>query len=162
MNYANYGFAIAPADMPMAGLSKEYTRSNMDEIGCDSLITLKLTIVPSDTIVLEPVEINEDALPYTIEGYTIPAIKAGEYKGVYKMEGECTFYSYTLIVHEIGWGIVNINDDIDYIEVYDLLGRKIQTIRQGEDMKQSVPTGVYMLHTVMKSGQAVNSKVAIQ
>jgi len=162
MDYAYYGFAIKTAEMPAAGQSKDFTRSNMNEEGCDSIITLSLMVLQSDTIVLEPVEINEDALPYTIEGYTIPAIKAGEYKGVYKMEGECAFYSYTLIVHEIGWGIVNINDDIDYIEVYDLLGRKIQTIRQGEDMKQSVPTGVYMLRTVMKSGQAINSKVAIQ
>jgi hypothetical protein len=162
MDYAYYGFALKATEMPAAGQSKDFTRSNMNEEGCDSIITLSLMVLKSDTIVLEPVEINEDALPYTIEGYTIPAIKAGEYKGVYKMEGECAFYSYTLIVHEIGWGIVNINDDIDYIEVYDLLGRKIQTIRQGEDMKQSVPTGVYMLHTVMKSGQTINSKVAIQ
>ena len=162
MDYAYYGFAIKTAEMPAAGQSKDFTRSNMNEEGCDSIITLSLMVLKSDTIVLEPVEINEDALPYTIEGYTIPAIKAGEYKGVYKMEGECAFYSYTLIVHEIGWGIVNITDDIDYIEVYDLLGRKIQTIRHDEDMKQSVPTGVYMLRTVMKSGQAINSKVAIQ
>ena len=160
--YNGYGFSLSADSLPEPGQSKNYTRSNMGEAGCDSLITLSLMMLKPDTIVLPPVEINEDALPYTIQGYTIPAIKAGVYTGVFKMPNECTYYSYSLTVHEIGWGIVNITDDIDYIEVYDLLGRKIQTISHDEDMNKVIPTGVYMLHTVLKSGQAINSKVAIQ
>ena len=161
-DYNEYGFAIKAADMPAAGQSKEFTRTNKSEAGCDSIITLTLS-VKGDTIYLDPIEIGEEQLPYKINDYiTIPVgTKPGVYADVIKLTDDCQFISYSLTIHEEGFGIIYVTDAVDYIEVYDILGHKITTIRQNEE-SQSLPTGVYMLRTIMKSGQIVNSKAALK
>jgi hypothetical protein len=58
-------------------------------------------------------------------------------------------------------GIINLTADVDYIDVYDALGRKILTLRHG-DAQNVLPVGVYMLRTTMTDGQVVNSKLFIK
>ena len=148
--------------MPVAGQSKEYTRTSKDAAGCDSIITLTLT-VKGDTTYLDPIEINEDQLPYQVNEFiTIPAgTPVGVYEEVIQIPGDCQFIAYTVTIHEQGFGIIHITDAVESIEVYDLLGHKITTIRSDKEAK-SLPTGVYMLRSIMKSGQIVNSKAALK
>ena len=161
-DYKEYGFDIKASEMPVAGQSKEYTRTSKDAAGCDSIITLTLT-VKGDTTYLDPIEINEDQLPYQVNEFiTIPAgTPVGVYEEVIRIPGDCQFIAYTVTIHEQGFGIIHITDAVESIEVYDLLGHKITTIRSDEEAK-SLPTGVYMLRSIMKSGQIVNSKAALK
>ena len=161
-DYKDYGFDIKASEMPVAGQSKEYTRTSKDAAGCDSIITLTLT-VKGDTTYLDPIEINEDQLPYQVNEFiTIPAgTPVGVYEEVIQIPGDCQFIAYTVTIHEQGFGIIHITDAVESIEVYDLLGHKITTIRSDEEAK-SLPTGVYMLRSIMKSGQIVNSKAALK
>lgn len=161
-DYKEYGFDIKASEMPVAGQSKEYTRTSKDAAGCDSIITLTLT-VKGDTTYLDPIEINEDQLPYQVNEFiTIPAgTPVGVYEEVIQIPGDCQFIAYTVTIHEQGFGIIHITDAVESIEVYDLLGHKITTIRSDEEAK-SLPTGVYMLRSIMKSGQIVNSKAALK
>ncbi len=161
-DYKEYGFDIKASEMPVAGQSKEYTRTSKDAAGCDSIITLTLT-VKGDTTYLDPIEINEDQLPYQVNEFiTIPAgTPVGVYEEVIQIPGDCQFIAYTVTIHEQGFGIIHITDAVESIEVYDLLGHKITTIRSDKEAK-SLPTGVYMLRSIMKSGQIVNSKAALK
>ena len=161
-DYKEYGFDIKASEMPVAGQSKEYTRTSKDAAGCDSIITLTLT-VKGDTTYLDPIEINEDQLPYQVNEFiTIPAgTPVGVYEEVIQIPGDCQFIAYTVTIHEQGFGIIHITDAVESIEIYDLLGHKITTIRSDEEAK-SLPTGVYMLRSIMKSGQIVNSKAALK
>lgn len=130
--------------------------------GCDSIVYLYLTVAPSDTLKLEPIEIRADQLPYAVdEFFTVPADAAvGEFEQVVKTEG-CQFNLYTITIKDAATGIVNVADDIDHIDVYDMLGRKVQTLHQG-DAPYRLQTGVYMLVSVTTDGKAANSRVSVK
>ena len=130
--------------------------------GCDSIVYLYLTVAPSDTLKVEPIEIRADQLPYAVdEFFTVPADAAvGEFEQVVKTEG-CQFNLYTITIKDAATGIVNVADDIDHIDVYDMLGRKVQTLHQG-DAPYRLQTGVYMLVSVTNDGKAANSRVTVK
>ena len=130
--------------------------------GCDSIVYLYLTVAPSDTLKVEPIEIRADQLPYAVdEFFTVPADAAvGEFEQVVKTEG-CQFNLYTITIKDAATGIVNVADDIDHIDVYDMLGRKVQTLHQG-DAPYRLQTGVYMLVSVTTDGKAANSRVTVK
>ena len=130
--------------------------------GCDSIVYLYLTVAPSDTLKVEPIEIRADQLPYAVdEFFTVPADAAvGEFEQVVKTDG-CQFNLYTITIKDAATGIVNVADDIDHIDVYDMLGRKVQTLHQG-DAPYSLQTGVYMLVSVTTDGKAANSRVTVK
>ena len=130
--------------------------------GCDSIVYLYLTVAPSDTLKVEPIEIRADQLPYAIdEFFTVPADAAvGEFEQVVKTDG-CQFNLYTITIKDAATGIVNVADDIDHIDVYDMLGRKVQTLHQG-DAPYRLQTGVYMLVSVTTDGKAANSRVTVK
>ena len=130
--------------------------------GCDSIVYLYLTVAPSDTLKVEPVEIRADQLPYAVdEFFTVPADAAvGEFEQVVKTDG-CQFNLYTITIKDAATDIVNVADDIDHIDVYDMLGRKVQTLHQG-DAPYRLQTGVYMLVSVTTDGKAANSRVTVK
>lgn len=130
--------------------------------GCDSIVYLFLTVAPSDTLKVEPIEIRADQLPYAVdEFFTVPADAAvGEFEQVVKTDG-CQFNLYTITIKDAATGIVNVADDIDHIDVYDMLGRKVQTLHQG-DAPYRLQTGVYMLVSVTTDGKAANSRVTVK
>ncbi len=130
--------------------------------GCDSIVYLYLTVAPSDTLKVEPIEIRADQLPYAVdEFFTVPADAAvGEFEQVVKTDG-CQFNLYTITIKDAATGIVNVADDIDHIDVYDMLGRKVQTLHQG-DAPYRLQTGVYMLVSVTNDGKAANSRVTVK
>ena len=130
--------------------------------GCDSIVYLYLTVAPSDTLKVEPIEIRADQLPYAVdEFFTVPADAAvGEFEQVVKTDG-CQFNLYTITIKDAATGIVNVTDDIDHIDVYDMLGRKVQTLHQG-DAPYRLQTGVYMLVSVTTDGKAANSRVTVK
>ena len=129
------------------------------QYGCDSTIYLYLTVNESDTTDMTPVEVKANQLPYIVdEYYTIPMdASVGSFTAVAKRDG-CSFNRYFITVLDNPTGIINITDEIDYIEMYDALGRKVQTLRQG-DSQNNLPRGVYMIRTIMKNGDAINRKV---
>lgn len=135
-----------------------YYISGETQYGCDSTIYLYLTVNESDTTDMSPVEVKANQLPYIVdEYYTIPMdASIGSFTAVAKRDG-CSFNRYFITVLDNPTGIINITDEIDYIEVYDALGRKVQTLRQG-DSQNNLPRGVYMIRTIMKNGNAVNRK----
>ena len=130
--------------------------------GCDSIVYLYLTVAPSDTLKVEPIEIRADQLPYAVdEFFTVPADAAvGEFEQVVKTDG-CQFNLYTITIKDAATGIVNVADDIDHIDVYDMLGRKVQTLHQG-DAPYRLQTGVYMLVSVTNDGKALSSRVTVK
>jgi len=130
--------------------------------GCDSIVYLYLTVAPSDTLKVEPIEIRADQLPYAVdEFFTVPADAAvGEFEQVVKTDG-CQFNLYTITIKDAATGIVNVTDDIDHIDVYDMLGRKVQTLHQG-DAPYRLQTGVYMLVSITTDGKAANSRVTVK
>lgn len=130
--------------------------------GCDSIVYLYLTVAPSDTLKVEPIEIRADQLPYAVdEFFTVPAdASVGEFEQVVKTDG-CQFNLYTITIKDAATGIVNVADDIDHIDVYDMLGRKVQTLHQG-DAPYRLQTGVYMLVSVTTDGKAANSRVTVK
>ncbi len=130
--------------------------------GCDSTVYLYLTVAPSDTLKVEPIEIRADQLPYAVdEFFTVPADAAvGEFEQVVKTDG-CQFNLYTITIKDAATGIVNVADDIDHIDVYDMLGRKVQTLHQG-DAPYRLQTGVYMLVSITTDGKAANSRVTVK
>ena len=162
--YKGEGFDIPAADLPAAGESKLFERHETTAQGCDSLIKLSLTVVKNDTVQVTPITVTVSQLPYTVDAFcTIPeGTPVGSYDVVLPNDDQCSYNQYFITVKENGSGLVEVLDNsIDCIEVYDVLGHRIQTIRQGDERLQ-LPTGVYMLHTIMKNGQFVNSKVTIK
>ena len=140
-----------------------YLLSGTNQYGCDSTVYLYLTVNPSDTADIAPVEVYADQLPYQVdENYTIPvdAQIGNPFTEVVKIDG-CNFNRYFITVLDNPTGIINLTADVDFIEVYDALGRKILTLRHG-DAQNVLPVGVYMLRTTMTDGQVVNSKLFIK
>ena len=140
-----------------------YLLSGTNQYGCDSTVYLYLTVNPSDTADIAPVEVYAYQLPYQVdENYTIPADAqiGNPFTEVVKIDG-CNFNRYFITVLDNPTGIINLTADVDYIDVYDALGRKILTLRHG-DAQNVLPVGVYMLRTTMTDGQVVNSKLFIK
>ena len=161
-SYNGYGFTIAKADFPAANTSKEFKREEMID-NCLITYTLTLTVNKADTIDQTPVSVNADKLPYEVDQYyTVPENTpvGGPYVEVIEI-ADCEYNRYFVTIHDKGYGLMNITDAVEAIEVYDALGRKVATFRQG-DVQQILPNGVYMLRTIMKSGQVVNSKVTLK
>ena len=159
-SYADDIFSIAEEELPAVGASKDYSETKMEQ-GCEITYTLTLTVTKADTTTI-PVAINKDALPYVVDAiYTVPAeAQIGSFEEVIE-SGDCAYNRYEVTVQDIGTGLINLTDEVDAIVVYDALGRKVRTLRQGDE-QYTIPAGVYMLHTIMKSGAVVNSKVTIQ
>ena len=161
-SYNGYGFTIVKADFPAANTSKEFKREEMID-NCLITYTLTLTVNKADTIDQTPVSVNADKLPYEVDQYyTIPENTpvGGPYVEVIEI-ADCEYNRYFVTIHDAGFGLMNITDAVEAIEVYDALGRKVATFHQG-DVQHSLPNGVYMLRTIMKSGQVVNSKVTLK
>ena len=97
LTYSDYGFEIGKADMPAPGTNKQFTRQTKDVQGCDSLISLTLTVLKGDTTIV-PVAIQNIDLPYVVDAYyTVPADAAiGEpFVVTIKTDaGECSFNTY--------------------------------------------------------------------
>ena len=133
-----------------------------NQYGCDSTIYLNLKVNKSDTTVMTPVEVKIEQLPFVVDDYlTIPAsAPVGELTEVVKVDG-CQFYSYTITVKDVADGIVNVSDDMDHIDVYDMLGRKVVSLRPG-DAQYRLPAGVYMLVSITTDGRALSSHVTVK
>lgn len=101
--YNKYGFLIAKADMPAAGASKAYTRHALDEVGCDSVITFTLSVIPNDTTV-RTVNIDNTRLPYEVDAYyTVPedAVIGETFEKVIRLdEDECSYRKYVVTVSQ--------------------------------------------------------------
>ena len=109
----------------------------------------------------EPIDIND--LPFQIdEFFTVPAgLEEGQYVDVVPTDKPCSYNRYYYQIVDKSQGLIRVSDKVDYIEVYDALGRKVRTVRQGDDQFR-LTNGVYMLRTVMKSGDVVNRKVTLK
>ena len=132
--------------------------------GCDSIINLYLTVNPSDTAKMQPIEIKANQLPYKVdEHYTIPAgTPTGSFVEVVKLDG-CNFNSYPVTILDNPTSIINISANVDHIDVYDALGRKVQTfVPNIGELQLNLPTGVYMIRTTMTNGQIENNKLYIR
>ena len=160
-DYQGFGFEIPVADQPAAGYTKDYYRDEMIE-GCKVTTKLTLTVVKNDTTTI-PVVINADALPYIVDAiYTVPAeAQVGSFEEILPNGEDCGYNRYEVTINDTGTGLINLSDEVDHIEVFDALGRRVRTLRQGDE-QYNLPAGVYMLHTVMKSGKAENRKVTLK
>ena len=160
-DYQGYGFEIPVAEQPAAGYTKDYYRDEMIE-GCKVTTKLTLTVVENDTTTI-PVVINADKLPYYVDAiYTVPAeAQVGSFVEILPNGEDCGYNRYEVTINDVGTGLINLSDEVDHIEVFDALGRRVRTLRQGDE-QYNLPAGVYMLHTVMKSGKAENRKVTLK
>lgn len=159
--YSDQVFTIAQAELPEVGASKDYFETK-NEDGCEVTYKLTLTVVKNDTATYQ-VSINADKLPYVVDVvYTIPVeAKIGSFQEIVPTGEGCSFNLYEVMISSIGTGLITVSDDVDHIEVFDVLGRKVCTLRQGDEQYQ-LPTGVYMIRTIMNSGKAVNRKVTVK
>ena len=139
-----------------------YYLVDQNQYGCDSLIYLNLTVAPKDTIDVTPITVKVDQLPYTVdEFYTIPAgTPIGQFEKVVETEN-CHSNRYNVTIEDVGSGIINITNEMDHIDVYDALGRKIRSIRQNDE-QNPLPQGLYIIQTVMKDGSVANGKVTVK
>ena len=122
-----------------------------------------ITLICHNDTTTIPVEIAVDELPYKVdEIYTIPeGTPVGSYEEVLPNGNECSYNLYVVTITDVITGLINLSDEVERIEVYDALGRKVRSIRHGEEQYQ-LPTGVYMLQTIMKSGAVVNHKATLK
>lgn len=122
-----------------------------------------ITLICHNDTTTIPVEIAVDELPYEVdEIYTIPeGTPVGSYEEVLPNGNECSYNLYVVTITDVITGLINLSDEVERIEVYDALGRKVRSIRHGEEQYQ-LPTGVYMLQTIMKSGAVVNHKATLK
>jgi len=159
------GFDIKAEELPAPKETKLFMRHETTVQGCDSVITLSLTVVKNDTVNRSLITVKASQLPYDVDMfYTVPqdAQIGSQFEAIAKAgDDNCSYNRYFILVKDDGTGLIEITDAIDRIEVYDILGHKIQTLRQGDEYMQ-LPIGVYMLHTIMKSGQVVNRKVTLR
>lgn len=141
---------------------KPYFLSSENQYGCDSTIYLYLTVTPNDTTDIT-VSVKAEQLPYSVdEYYTVPVdAKVGSFEETLPNGEMCGYNRYIVTVSGINTGIIYLTDDVDRIEVFDVLGRKVRTIRKDDDWYH-LPTGVYMLQTVMKSGKVEYHKITMK
>lgn len=143
-----------------------YYISGENQYGCDSTIYLYLTVNKADTVdyqgdIVESLNSLKDG-PKKIDDYfSVPdTLGIGEYEFVVKHDG-CNYYRYYVSIVEKGTGLINVGEGVDRIDIYDILGRKVHTLRQGDEQYR-LPTGVYMLRTIMNSGKAESRKVTVK
>jgi hypothetical protein len=160
--YEGYNFVIDKAEWPAAGESKDFFDYRTSVEGCDSIVKLTLAVTKADTTTI-PVVINADKLPYIVDAiYTVPAeSQVGSFVEILPNGEDCGYNRYEVTINDVGTGLINLSDEVDHIEVFDALGRRVRTLRQGDE-QYNLPAGVYMLHTVMKSGKAENRKVTLK
>ena len=122
-----------------------------------------ITLICHNDTTTIPVKIAVDELPYKVdEIYTIPeGTPVGSYEEVLPNGNECSYNLYVVTITDVITGLINLSDEVERIDVYDALGRKVRSIRHGEEQYQ-LPTGVYMLQTIMKSGAVVNHKATLK
>ncbi len=143
-----------------------YFISGENQYGCDSTIYLYLTVNKADTVVyqgdiVESLNSLKDGPKVIDEYFSVPdTLGIGEYEFVVKHDG-CTYYRYYVSIVEKGTGLINVGEGVDRIDIYDILGRKVHTLRQGDEQYR-LPTGVYMLRTIMDSGKAESRKVTVK
>ena len=143
-----------------------YFISGENQYGCDSTIYLYLTVNKADTVVyqgdiVESLNSLKDGPKVIDEYFSVPdTLGIGEYEFVVKHDG-CTYYRYYVSIVEKGTGLINVGEGVDRIDIYDILGRKVHTLRQGDEQYR-LPTGVYMLRTIMDSGKAESCKVTVK
>ena len=143
---------------------KPYYISGANVFGCDSTIYLYLTVNSSDTTKVAPIEISEEQLPYVVdEFFTIPVdAQAGSFEEVVKKGDEgCHFNLYAVTVKPKQTGLISLPEDVDHVDVYDILGRKVVTLRQG-DAQYRLPIGVYMLVSVTNDGKVLNTRATVK
>jgi len=142
-----------------------YYISGSTEAGCDSTIYLTLHVNPSDTVnAAAPITVDKSELPKQIDEYlTIAADEpVGQKILVAKMDA-CHFKRYDVTVTDKAAGIVNITADVESIDVYDALGRKVLTFTPNAGEYQlDLPTGMYMVRKTMTNGQIENIKLYIR
>jgi hypothetical protein len=143
-----------------------YFISGENQYGCDSTIYLYLTVNKADTVdyqgdIVESLNSLKDGPKVIDEYFSVPdTLGIGEYEFVVKHDG-CTYYRYYVSIVEKGTGLINVGEGVDRIDIYDILGRKVHTLRQGDEQYR-LPTGVYMLRTIMDSGKAESRKVTVK
>ncbi len=133
--------------------------------GCDSIIDLYLNVQKKDTITQEPLTVPQTVLPYVVdEYYTIPEGTAlGQYEQIVPQGDGCIAYRYLITIVDRGTGLINITDGVDRVEVYDALGRKVQTLTNQSGVVQlDLPVGMYMIRTTMLSGDTMSNKIVIK
>jgi len=142
-----------------------YYLSDKSVFGCDSVVYLNLSVRPADTLdITAPKTLELSELPFTFDdGYVVPAGTAvGDYSEIVKIDG-CNYNRYIFSVEDTGTGFINVTDDIDFIEIFDALGRKVMTITEARGNYQlHLPMGVYMVRATMLSGKTENSKLLIK
>ncbi len=143
-----------------------YFISGENQYGCDSTIYLYLTVNKADTVnyegdIVESLNSLKDGPKKIDEYFSVPDnLGIGGYEFVVKHDG-CTYYRYYVSIVEKGTGLINVGEGVDRIDIYDILGRKVHTLRQGDEQYR-LPTGVYMLRTIMDSGKAESRKVTVK
>ena len=102
-SYSGYGFNIAAVNLPAPGASKDYTRNAANTAGCDSVITLTLTVNIGDTTDVAVNKLNTE-LPFAVdEYYTVPAdATIGTPFEVVKKMGDtgCSFKRYMVTISQ--------------------------------------------------------------
>ena len=99
LDYAGYGFTIPLPDLPQPGTSKDFVRTNPDQQGRDSIITLALKVIANDTARLA-IEVLNNKLPYTVDEYfTVPAdAPIGVPFDTIVFKENCSYNSYNITV----------------------------------------------------------------
>lgn len=94
-------------------VSGEYTYNGTTVDGCDSIVTLNLTVTESDTVDMEPVTVTINSLPYEVDAfYTVPAEAViGSFEEVVKNADECAYNRYFITVTDDATGWKFIADD---------------------------------------------------
>ncbi len=150
---------LIPAGTPLG----DYSGIKQPIEGLCFFIDYELSILCDiQTIEQDPVVINDDQLPYVVdEHYTIPeGTQPGTFTQIVDID-DCTKYSYDVTINSTATGIINISGDMDHVDVYDMLGRKVVTLRQGDE-QHPLPAGVYTLISVTNSGKAASSRVTVK
>ena len=160
-SYTYGGQTLTESNLP----GQPYHLYGQTVAGCDSIIDLYLNVQKKDTITQEPLTVPQTILPYQVDQYyTIPAGTAlGQFEQIVPQGDGCIAYRYIITIVDRGTGIINITDGVDRVEVYDALGRKVQTLTNQSGVVQlDLPVGMYMIRTTMLSGDTMSNKIVIK
>lgn len=99
VDYTGYGFTISISNLPQPGTGKDFVRTNPDEQGRDSIITLSLKVIANDTVRFTKEVLNSE-LPYKVDDYFI--VPTGSTIGVpfdtLVFKENCSYNSYHITV----------------------------------------------------------------
>ena len=160
-SYTYGGQTLTESNLP----GQPYHLYGQTVAGCDSIIDLYLNVQKKDTITQEPLTVPQTILPYQVDQYyTIPAGTAlGQFEQIVPQGDGCIAYRYIITIVDRGTGIIDITDGVDRVEVYDALGRKVQTLTNQSGVVQlDLPVGMYMIRTTMLSGDTMSNKIVIK